>query len=252
MHFRLVCSCLVLLCLSFLFSCGRQSVSLERAGKGEIGLDQDVTNSTKPQDPIFVNFQKDWRKFINPSPELALPVVPIRDLTKRPVWQPILQADCVFSAAAGGNVPQITLRWNETAAQTPAPKIQSQKQERTQLAKVRFDLALHYKGFERNYYSTALATDELKRFELPSNSELITDSDALLVTGPGLFPMLVEFQTQLVKAQGTNEEIPRQTLVLRDLAPGLAYTLRQATLVDNHWNEDKEFAFSTPVCPKDF
>jgi hypothetical protein len=251
MRFRLVSSCLISLCISSLLSCGRQSASVERT-KDQINLDQDVTNNTKPQDPIFVDFEKDWRKFINPSPEMALPVVPIRDQTKKTIWQPLAQAECVFSAAAGGNVPQVTLTWNETAAQTPGPQTRSQQQARTEPAKMRFDLALHYKGFERNYYSTALATDKLKRFTLPSNSELIANPDALLVTGPGLFPMLMDFQTEMVKAQGTTQEIPRQTLVLRDLAPGLAYTLRQATLSNNQWHEDKEFSFSTPVCPKDF
>jgi hypothetical protein len=251
MRFLLISSCSILLCTFFALSCSRQNATTLRTEGHRINLSQNVTNDSRPKDAIFVDFEKNWRKFISQSPEIALPVVAVRDKTS---WRPIVQEDCVFSPDAGGNVPQVSLTWTELAAPAPAPAPQThpQQQQSVAPAAVRFDLALHYKGFERNYYSTALSTEKLQRFNLPSNSELIANSDQLLVSGPSLFPKLMDFHTEMVKARDTNREIPRQTLVVRDLAPGLAYTLRRATLGNKLWNADGEFSFSTPVCPQEF
>lgn len=252
MFFRLISSCFILVCIASFLSCGRQNASLPRAEKDGIQLGQDVTNSLKPQDAIFVDFEHNWRKFVSASPELALTVVPIKEPAKRKTWQPIVQADCVFSPDAGGNVPQVTLTWNESPGPGPTPQIRSQQQAKPESSAVRFDLALHYQGFERNYYSTALSTEKLQRFNLPSNSALISNPDALLLTGPSLFPKLMDFRTEMVTEPNSNLQILRQTLVLRDLAHGLTYTLRMSTLGNKQWNENKEFAFSTPVCPQQF
>jgi hypothetical protein len=244
---RLIPLSLILLCICTVSSCGRNK-NTAHTNKGDIGLDQDVTNNTKPQDVIFVDFQKNWKKFISSSPELTLPVVAMKQPAQA-AWQPLVSEDCVFSADAGGNVPQVTLTWNEAA---PSAQQQLAPSQTGQTSPRRFDLALHYQGFERNYFTTAISTEKLKRFNLPSNSALIANPDALLLTGPGLFPKLVDFHTQMLKAPDTNVEIPHQTLVLRDLAPGLAYRLREATLANNQWNVDKQVVFSTPICPNNF
>lgn len=253
MRFRLFLSCLIFLCISSALSCNRKDASLGRNKKDGISLGQDVTNTLKPQDVIFVDFERNWKKFISSSPQFTLPVV-AKEPSKRAPWQPIVQEDCVFSPDAGGNVPQVTLTWNDSAAPNPVPtpQLQSQQQRKNETSAVRFDLALHYQGFERNYYTTVLSTDKLQRFNLPSNSALISNPDALLLTGPGLFPKLIDFHTEMVQQNGTNVEVPRQTLVVRDFAPGLAYTLREAILGNNQWTEDRKFAFSTPVCPREF
>ncbi len=252
MRLRLIPSCWMCLSIFAALSCGRQSVSVKESGKDQISLGQSLTNDTKPQDAIFVDFDKNWRQFISHSPEIALPVVAVHQKSKPAPWQPIVQSECVFSPAAGGNVPQVTLTWNESASETSGPAAKSPRQESAQVSPLRFDLAIHYDGFERNYFSSTLASEMRKRFNLPSNSALITNPDALQVTGPSLFPMLMDYNTQMVKAEDSEVLIPRQTLVMRDLAPGLAYTIRTATLGNNQWNEEKKFAFSTPVCPKEF
>ena len=233
--------CLILTCTFLATSCNK-NVS---RNKGDIGLDQDVTNTTKPQDIIFVDFQKNWKKFISSSREFTLPVIPIKQ-TEQEAWQPIVQQECVFSPDAGGNVPQVTITWSD-----PSPSLRV-AEARQQATAVRFDISLHYQGFERNFYTTALSTAKLQRFNLPSNSALIANPDAVMLTGPGLFPKLIDYHTVLVKATDSDLQIPRQTLILRDLAPGLAYKLRKATLGAEQWNGDRQFTFSTPVCPKDF
>jgi hypothetical protein len=234
---RLISACLILLCIGSATSCGRKN----------LGLDQDVTNSIKPEDILFIDFQKNWKQFINSSREFTLPVVPVRE-PERQTWQPILQQDCVFSADAGESLPQIILTWNETAA----PSTLRVAEKRNPAALQRFDLSLHYQGFERNFFTTALSSAKLQRFQLPSNSALITNTGALMLAGTGLFPKLVDYHTVMVTPPGSNVAIPRQTLVVRDLAPGLAYTLRKANLDNEQWSGGDQFTFSTPVCPKSF
>lgn len=260
MRSQLVSACLISGCLCLVLSCGRQSSTFKGTdSRNGIKLGQDVTNTLKPQDVIFLDFEKNWRKFISTSKALTLPVVPIREPEKKS-WQPIVQAECVFSGDAGGNVPLVTLTWTEPQASNanPVPRspalktsFQEQRGQEPAASAVRFDLAVHYQGFARNYYSTILSTGKLQRFNLPSNSALVANPDAVLLTGPSLFPKLMDFRTEMVKDE-ENVEIPRLTLAVRDLAPGLAYTLRKVTLGNNEWNEEKQFAFSTPVCPKEF
>jgi hypothetical protein len=224
-------------------------------------LDQDVTKEPKPKDAIFIDFQNNWRKFISQTPELALPVIPIKEGEQKVAWEPLILSRCVFSADAGGFVPQMTLVWNETPAAPPStPGIAQVKQVEQQASapptiepgKTRFDLAVHFQGFEKNQFTSAIASDKDKRFNLPSNSNLVANPDALLLTGPSLFPKVLDFHTEMVTDRDNNREIPKNTLVLRDFSPGLTYTLRMSTLGQNQWLENKQVVFSTPVCPKDF
>lgn len=268
MLFRATLSWLLLICLISNTACNRKSRS-QRTGEG-VSLDQDVTREPKPKDAIFIDFQSNWRKFISPSAELALPVVPIKEGQPKEVWQPLVLSRCVFSADAGGYVPQMTIIWNEgvttpppstpgialaAEVQTPPqapPKAPASPVPTIEPGKIRFDLALHFQGFEKNQFTSAIATDTDKRFNLPSNSNLVANPDALLLTGPSLFPKVLDFHTQMVVDRDNNRDIPQSTLVLRDFSPGLSYTLRMSSLGQNQWNESKQVVFSTPVCPKDF
>jgi hypothetical protein len=67
-----------------------------------------------------------------------------------------------------------------------------------------------------------------------------------------LFPKLMDYRTETIQDRDTRREIKKHTVVLRDLSPGLSYTIRLSALGDNRWNEQREFVFLTPVCPKNF
>jgi len=218
----------------------------------EIELSQSVTNKLKPEDIIFRDFAKSWPQFVNKAPILALPVV--TPATPPPLWQPIVQAECIFSPDAGGEVPQVTLTWNEVSGSqvTTAAAVSAQVAAPSPAA-TRFDLTLVHDGFARSYYSTGLGSDKLKRFNLPANSSLAADTAAVLLTGPGLFPKLIDFRTETLRERDTNRPFVRRALVLRDFNPGLTYTIRRSTLVgEQNWDEDGRFAFLTPVCPNSF
>jgi len=265
MLFRVILSWLILTCLIPTTACKRRGP--QRTGEG-VSLDQNVTHDKKPKDPIFIDFQNNWRKFISPTAELALPVIPIKkEEQPREVPQPVINSQCVFSADAGGFVPQVTLLWTETPAPSPSPGPvielarqvkQPQPEQAQQLqqpadpSKLRFDLAVHFQGFEKNQFTSTLASDKEKRFNLPSNSNFIANSDALLLSGPSLFPKVMDFRTEMVRDRDANRDIPKSTLVLRDLNGGLAYKLRMSTLGQNQWNEIKQVVFTTPICPQDF
>jgi hypothetical protein len=217
-----------------------------------VNLGQNVTNDRKPRDPIFIDFEKNWRQFISQRPELALPVVPLKEGEPKPTWEPVVTSECVNSPDAGGYVPQVTLMWNEPVEVVGSPTSKAQQQRPLDTERMRFDLSVHYRGFARNFYSTALPADKNKRFNLPSNSDLIKNTEAVLLTGPSLFPKLMDFRSDVLRDVTTNREIKKHTLVLRDLSPGLSYTIRLCTLSENNWREEKEFVFMTPICPKDF
>jgi hypothetical protein len=252
MRFRLTSSFLIFISIISVIACGRRTQLGQRPDRENvINLNQNVTTDTKPQDAIFLDFQNNWRKFISPSTEFTLPVVPINEKQKT-AWDPIVLSECVYSTDAGSYVPQVTLIWNGPASQTPPSPINREEQGATESSKIRFDLTVQYKGFEKNYYTTALPTEKLKRFNLPSNSELVSHPEAVLLTGPGLFPKLMDFRTEVVKERDTNRDVEKQTLVLRDLSPGLTYTIRLCVRGDKQWTEDREFVFLTPVCPKGF
>lgn len=238
--------------------CSRDGNAAGRESERGVELDQRVTHDPKAQDVVFKDFSNNWRQFISKAPELALPVVPSPE--RAPLWQPVVHVQCLYSEDAGGTVPQVTLTWNDwsppsssragaltgvkTAANAAAP---TEPQPAT-----RFDLTLHHDGFARNYYSSGLSTEQLKRFMLPENSALVQDTAAVMLTGPGLFPKLMEFRTQMLTERNTNRAFAQRTLVLRDLNPGLTYTIRRSTLRQHDWGEDGRSAFLTPICPNSF
>ena len=207
----------------------------KRTDRDGIDLSQTVTRNPRAENGIFKNFKDNWRQFINTSPELALPVtVPPNE----PVWQPQVASECLFSADAGAVVSQVTVSWNESDDPEAQP--------------IRLDLALHHNGFGRNYYSTALPSGLPRRFNLPPNSSLIRDPEAVLLTGPGLFPLLMDFKTVKIEDPATHRRFRNRTIVLRDLAPGLTYTIRVCRLGKDEWGEEKRSVFVTPVCPNSF
>jgi len=246
---------LSLCCVVALFACDRRG---GRTTDEHIDLDQDVTVDRKPRDVIFVDFEKNWRQFISPSPELEKPVVPLpAPEPKEERWAPIVTSECVFSADAGGRVPQVTLVWNESAGVVEAPvKGSAQVPVAATIPRetpgVRFDLALHRDGFGRNYYTSILAAEKLERFKLPSNSGLVDDTEAVLLTGPGLFPKLMDFRVEALPDHETGRLFDQLTLVLRDLSDGLSYTIRMDRPMEARWNEEKRFTFLTPICPQSF
>jgi hypothetical protein len=239
---RLLCYVLVLIGVLSLSSCRSKDLDSER-GEG----DHDGVNAIQPKDPIFLDFRRNFKQLVSTSHELTLPVS-IVGQPKGARWLPIIQQDCVFSAAAGKNVPQVTLTWNEV----PQPATLQVAETNLPPTRLRFDLSLHFQGLEQNEYSSALSTDTLKRFVLPSNSTLVSNTDALLVTGPSLFPKLVSFHAQTITPPGSSQSVSRQTLVMSEFAQGLAYRLRRARFGGQQWNEDGQLSFSTPVCPQDF
>jgi hypothetical protein len=220
--------------------CGKQQVAKKEGDR--IDLDQNVASEPKPEDIIFVDFNKNWRQFISKSPELALPVAATETGRKSPAWTPLVNTQCVFSSDAGGLQPQVTLTWNETGSATA---------ENASLVR-RFDLTVFHDGFARNYYSTALATDKLKRFTLASNSALIENPESVLLTGPGLFPKLMDYLNESLQERDTNRPYQRYTLILRDFSQGLTYSVRECHLAKNEWIEDKRTVVLTPVCPNSF
>jgi hypothetical protein len=242
-------ACLISICLLVLaLSACRHQASKTRSEGEEIDLGQNVTVTGRPEDVVFKDFTKNWRQFITASPELMSPVVAKtkREPTPQP---PVVFAECVFSADAKGYVPQITITWNETS-QAAEASVRSQAQPAAPT--MRFDLALQHNGFERNLFSAALSTDKLKRFSLPSNSGLVNNPEAVLLTGPGLFPKLMDFRTENLQDASTNSRFIKQSIVLRDLSPGLSYTLRASHAGKNEWDEDRQFVFLPPVCPGSF
>jgi len=255
MLFRTTLLCLLLVCVVSSASCSRKSRA-QRENEEAIKLDQNVTSLTKPKDVIFIDFEKNWRKFIAVSPEFTLPVISLKEPKQKEAWQPLILAECTFSADAGGYVPQVTLVWNEPVPQVtpeiPGARKGQQRPEQQDTSKVRFDLAVHYQGFEKNQYSTALSTEKQNRFNLPSNSELVSHPEAILLTGPSLFPKLMDFRSENLRERDTNREVVKKTLVLRDLSPGLTYTIRVCVRGENQWSEEKQFVFLTPVCFKEF
>ncbi len=243
----------LILCLAFNSACrGKGSRESER---NEISLNQNVTVQSKPQDVVFKDFQENWRKFISQSPRLAQPVV--GEVQQREdVPQPIITPQCVYVQSAGGYVPHVTITWNSE----PPPIILGARAKEANAAAqgeepapdLRFDLGLYHDAFPRNHYSSVLSRDVNQRFNLPSNSALVNDAEAVRLTGPGLFPQLLQFRTQLLKEPETNRQVTRNTAVLQELSEGLTYQLRVSRPAGNEWTADQQFVFITPVCPTSF
>jgi hypothetical protein len=60
--------------------------------KDNVDLGQEVTRP-RPQDSVFLNFEKNWKKFVNAAPELNNPVVREGEGMQ---WQPLIITDWVF------------------------------------------------------------------------------------------------------------------------------------------------------------
>jgi hypothetical protein len=221
----------------------------ERGNSGRdpdsIDLNQNVTAERRTEDPAFVDFEKNWQAFISKSPELALPVMAAPG-TPDQTWEPIVVAECVLSPEAKGLVPQVSLTWNDDAEES------TRAGRSAASGAVRIDLAVHFDGFARNYYSSVLSTSVAGRFELPSSSALIKNSEAVMLTGPALFPRLMRFGVEPIQDRDTGRTLRRHTMVIRDLSQGLTYKMRLSTLADGAWHEDKQYVFLTPVCPNSF
>ncbi len=223
-----------------------------RGGHGDrdrIELDQNVTVSSKPLDPIFKDFPNTWRQFISRSPELGVSV--LGTVKREPTAPaPLIFSECVFSGDANGYVPQVTISWNELPEQIIEKSAMAQRE--AQVPVRRFDLGLHHDPFARNFYSSALSTDKLKRFGLPPNSALVNNPEAVLLTGPGLFPKLVDYRFAVLQDSATNRQFVKQTVILRELSEGITNKMRVSHLVGTEWNTDQEIIFMPPVCPVRF
>jgi hypothetical protein len=209
--------------------------------KDKINLDQNVANTGRFQDSVFLHFEKNWTKFINRSPELVKIVMP-PDTVYSHRWEPVITADCEYKPEAQISVPVIEISWNEVAVQQP----------------MRFDVALQYQGFEKNYYTTVFPIEKLNRFNIHLQSKFLQDTAAVLLAGPPLFPKVETFTRQdLPDTPGQVEvqnktKLVRSTLRLTDLGPGLSYRLRKCTLVEDRWMPSREIIFNIPVCPLDY
>jgi hypothetical protein len=201
-----------------------------RDDKSQVDLTQKVTVDRNPQDKSVAGFEQQWRQLISPSAELARPVVDAKSPGEARRWQPQATSECVFSADAGGAVPRVTLTWSE-GPQRP-----------------RFDLAIVHDGFARNEYSS-LIPGTADRFLLPSTSALVKKEEAVLLTGPGLFAM-AEYRVESVRDPAKTGPTATHTLVLRNLSPGLTYTMRVDRASGETWTEEGRTVFLTPVCPR--
>ena len=249
---RLFCLLSFFVSLTSITACDRTEANNRRNERDEIDLNQNVTVRGKPQDVVFKDFEKNWRKFISSAPQLTVAVI---GTPQPPPVEPVITSECVFSSEANGYVPQMTISWNEPSS--PITEVSSRARQQMQQAqvevpKMRFDLGVNYDAFARNYYSSILSTDKLQRFSLPSNSALVNNPNTVILTGPGLFPKLMDFKAQPVQDPATNRRFEKQTVVLRELSEGIAYTMRVSRPSGNNWNADRQIVFTAPVCPNSF
>jgi hypothetical protein len=258
--------------VAFMSGCRGRSGQQDR---DRIELGQNVTVSSKPLDPVFKDFPQTWPQFVSKNPELAAPVTGEAPKQEPTSPQPIIVADCVYSPDAQGYVPQVSLSWDELsgpAAETPViaarrlergterREIARERQENQEKAAERqeetavrrFDLGLHHDPFGRNLFSSVLSSERLQRFNLPPNSALVNNQEAVLLTGPGLFPKLMDYRATVVRDTDTNRQFLKQTVVLRELSEGISNTMRVSHRVGRDWNTDQQFVFSVPVCPSRF
>jgi hypothetical protein len=211
---------------------------------GDVDMEQNVTAERFPLDSVFLHFEKTWKKFIDTSIELQKPILE-RETVQ---WVPHVRSDCRYSSSLGRNIPVVILTWNEQApAGATADKIQAVRT--TDENSLRFDVSLSYKGFERNYYTTAFPVKELQRFNIPVHSAFTQDSAAVLLTGPSGLPQVADFQQVLIKVHDTS--LVQKTLTLMELGSGASYKIRKCVLSGASWAPSQEFVFSTPICPVD-
>jgi hypothetical protein len=244
----------LVLCVAWSSAC-RSKPPARTGEQNEINLNQNITVSGRAQDVVFKDFDQNWRKFVSQSPRLAAPVIGTGQ-RREAAPEPVITPECIFSESAKGFVPRITISWNEAPAQVvnePAARTKdSQPAAQEQAPAMRIDLGLHHDPFARNYFSSALSTEVSNRFSLPSNSALLSDPEAVRLTGPGLFPQLMEFRTQLLHDATTNRQFAKNTVVLQELSPGLSYSMRVSRPSGDQWTADQQFVFVSPVCPTSF
>jgi hypothetical protein len=250
--------CALALGIVWVSGCSKKPAA-PRGESGEIELNQNVTVSGRPLDPVFKDFDNNWRQFVSDNPRLTLAVLGT-DQRRPPAVEPIIVPECIFSESIKGFVPRVTVTWNEAAGQSAAAarfanvkSVQQTSQEgQTEIPAMRFDLGLHHDPFTRNFFSSALSTDVSKRFSLPSNSALLTNPEAVRLTGPGLFPKLLSVRTQVLQDAATNLQINRTTVAMQELNQGLSYQMRVSRLANNQWAADQLFVFMSPVCQTSF
>jgi hypothetical protein len=252
---RSICLLSIVL-IAFMSGCRDRS---GRENSNRIELGQNVTVSSKALDPVFSDFPRSWRQFISKKPELAIPVTGAAPSQDARSPQPIIIPQCVYSPEARGYVPQVSVSWDESLAPpVEPPSIAARKRQwkepnhQPEPSVHRFDLGLFHDSFERNLFSSALSTDKLQRFNLPQNSGLVNDQEAVLLTGPGLFPELVDYRASTVRDNSTNREFLKQTVVLRELSQGITNQMRVSHLVGREWNIEQKCVFLVPVCPNRF
>jgi hypothetical protein len=194
-----------------------------------VHLDQRVTTQRVRRDAAFADFETHWQRFVSPSPDLARAVSESPGGTQER-WAPTSTAACQHSTTAGGLVPLVMLTWSDpTPGAAEAPP------------RLRVDLAVHHRGFERALYSSAVLDDRQDRLLLPSTSGLVADPDALLLTGPVLFPTLVD-DNAVAPTPGRHE------IGLRDLGEGLTYAVRLSRWDAGAWIERGRTLVLVPVC----
>lgn len=242
----------LVLCIVCSSACSSSKQPVRRGERDEINLNQNVTVNSKPRDVVFKDFEQNWRQFVSTNPRLSAPVV--GEVKRREgVPEPIISPACNYSDGAKGYVPRITITWNELPSQGVSERsVRGREVQATQAAgqvpEMRIDLGLHHDPFTRNYYSSVLSTEVAKRFSLPSNSALVNDSEAVRLTGPGLFPQLMEFRYQVLQDAVTHRQFAKSTVVLQELSEGLSYQVRVSRPTGNGWTADQQFVFVSPVC----
>jgi hypothetical protein len=219
-------------------------------GRGGRGEHHRTEVNSKAQSPEFKDFRNTWRQFISKSPEFTLPVTGIVR-PERAAPEPIISPECVYSSEDRGFVPVVTIIWTVPAGQVTETAATAARQQ-PEAPLRRFDLGQHYKPFERNLYSSALSTDKLKRFNLPSNSALEGNQEAVVGAGPGLFPVLADYRVEEIKDQKSNRRFYQETVVLSELSEGISNTLRVSSLAGREWKTDQVIQFMVPVCPVSF
>jgi len=218
-------------------------------GSGGRGEHNRTEVNSKAQSPEFKDFPNTWRQFISKSPEFTVPVTGIVR-PERAAPEPIISSECVYSSEARGLVPVVTISWTVPAGQVTETETAATaaRQQPAEAPLRRFDLGQHYKSFERNLYSSALSTDKLKRFNLPSNSALVGNQEAVVGAGPGLFPVLADYRVEEIKDQKSNRRFYQETVVLSELSEGISNTLRVSSLAGREWKTDQVIQFMVPVC----
>jgi hypothetical protein len=170
------------------------------------------------------------RTRVNDRPELELPFV---DRSTPVTWNPQVFQSCAYSDQAGP-VPQLELEWNDT--QTPD----------------RFDLTIMYRGLEDRLYTTAYPVGPGAQFLIPSDSQFLTDDQALRTAGLQIFPDVVELSSVPIDSGGDPRAafapLRRYRLGLSGVGEGISVTLRASTLNDGIWSAAKRTEVLGEVC----